>query len=598
MRSGLQTAVLLAILAGALLLTACSTGSLNSAPAPVFTNTPGTAATQGSTYTYQIQSEPSTGVTYTLGQAPSGAVLAADTITWTPTAAQSRVPNQFSVTAATSGGSTTLFWSITPAGTVNGSQIDTYWTPNGPVPKPFDWTKTTAAPAALVPQPDGSLQTLQGSGNSDGTFTIPDVPGGYYWLSSGGLIGSIYWTSTSTIDLGQEFDSGLFPSALGTTTTVQVNYSGLDPLTAGDELSFLWGPLSSGSVVPSSSGATTLSLQPITTSYEFTQPSPAFLLQYEPENSGSLNTLSLGPAEITPSFPLQNGTANTINGTLAPSPEKSLDLNVQGSAWAALLDGAGPGSFSAGEAYWALTLLPFVTNNTAPSGSLGSFMLPLLYEAPIVSPFKPEAPLTAGVSVCAPSGQDPAFLVPGGPPITTDEDFGTATYGDPFPSDWQRVFIFCQGGFVSIPFPGASVFPFSLFNTQSTALPTSQVKPLIGHVQNPTLNGSSLFQANTIAATGATLSWTAPNGTPPTGYAIHSYLAQESSNGLGGSLARSRTYYTRKTSAVLPPLQSGKTYILVISAILDGGADFETQPSRSALPTASVSVVSGAITVQ
>jgi hypothetical protein len=46
----------------------------------------------------------------------------------------------------------------------------------------------------------------------------------------------------------------------------------------------------------------------------------------------------------------------------------------------------------------------------------------------------------------------------------------------------------------------------------------------------------------------------------------------------------------------LPPLQAGQTYVFSITAILDGAANFETRPNRSALPTASVSVVSAPIT--
>jgi hypothetical protein len=48
---------------------------------------------------------------------------------------------------------------------------------------------------------------------------------------------------------------------------------------------------------------------------------------------------------------------------------------------------------------------------------------------------------------------------------------------------------------------------------------------------------------------------------------------------------------------LLPLLQAGKTYVFLITAILDGGANFETQPNRSALPIAFVSIVSAPIAV-
>jgi len=531
MRPGLQTAVLFAILAGALLLTACSTGSLNTAPAPVFTNTPGTSATEGSTYTYQIQSQPGTGVTFTLGTAPPGAVLAGNTITWTPTAAQSRVPNQFSVTAATSGGSTTQFWSVTPAGTVSGTWIDTEWTANGPTPIPFDWTKSACPPGALVPQPDGTFQALQGSGNSDGAFSIPIVPGGYYWLvqpqlsviiQPGGILcpapgAAMYWTSSSTIDLGHDFGSqtGWAVSTNLPATHIQVDYAGLDPLQAGEEVGLLWPSVQSFlSQANSPAGATTFSIGPLTSgNFNLSLSGPAFLLQYEPETFGTLSALRLGPAETIPSPAYQIGTSNTINATLAPSPVKSFDLSIKGSAWPALFNNAAPAPVTIQQAHLTLAALPFTPGNgVAPVGGLS---VPLLDEFPqdqfLHGPF--------ASSSCLPSGLSTPPSIAGEPPITTDQDFGTVSYGDPFPSNWQRVFTFCQTA--SITFSGStntSIFPLSLVDAQSTAVPTSQITPLIAQVQNPTINGASLFQPNTIASTGVTLNWAAPNGTAPTGY--------------------------------------------------------------------------------
>jgi hypothetical protein len=426
MRLAPQRAVLLAMLASSLLLTACSSGSLGTVPPPVFTNTPGTAATQGSAYTYQIQSQPSTGVMLTLGTAPSGAVLAGNTMTWTPTAAQSRVPNQFSVTATTSSGSTTLFWSVTPAGTVTGTWIDTYWTPGGLVPLkqllPF-------GPVALVPQPDGSFQTIQGSVKSDGTFSIPNVPVGYYWLQFGL---SMYWTSGSTIDLGQEFDSQLGPLGIvpATTTDLQVDYAGLDPLQTGDDLAFMWGPLSFGSMPPPT-GATTLSasISAVNSTIDYSQPSPAFLLQQEPENLGSRDVLSLGPAEMIPSLALQNGTTNTVTGTLTPSPLKSFPLSIKGSAWEPLFNNAAPAPVTTEQAYLSLLALPFVTGSSVPSPTPMSLRLPLLTDVPPLQDFRAPGPF----AVCNPSiALSP--VLPGDPPITTDQDLGLVSYGDPFPS--------------------------------------------------------------------------------------------------------------------------------------------------------------------
>jgi len=106
----------------------------------------------------------------------------------------------------------------------------------------------------------------------------------------------------------------------------------------------------------------------------------------------------------------------------------------------------------------------------------------------------------------------------------------------------------------------------------------------------------SLFVPGSVSATGVTLKWAAPSGMTPAGYKITAFTAGAFPNGVMSYLPNS-VFYTAKTSALLPTLQAGKTYVFIITAILDGAANFETQPNRSALPTASVSIVSAPISL-
>ena len=106
----------------------------------------------------------------------------------------------------------------------------------------------------------------------------------------------------------------------------------------------------------------------------------------------------------------------------------------------------------------------------------------------------------------------------------------------------------------------------------------------------------SFLTPNSIGATNVTLNWTAPSGTMPTGYKIDLFVPGALPGGVQTYLPRG-SFYTAKTSAVLPPLQAGQTYVFLITAILDGAANFETRPNRSALPTAFVSVVSAPTTI-
>jgi hypothetical protein len=580
-----------------LLLTACSTvgSSLRITPAaPAFTSTPGTAATQDSTYTYEIATTPAaSGVTLALSTAPSGAALNGTTLTWTPTGAQSRVPDQFSVTATNAGGSATQSWSVTPSGTINGTWVDTNWTPSGPVLVPFDFTKVSIPPSALVSQPDGSFRTIAGTGNSDGTFSISNIPGGYYWLQP--ELRASYWTSSSTFDFGADLNLQEPKTTTSlNTTTLQLDYSGLDPLQAQDALWFVPVPPVvfdglSGLLLPV--GATTLNAAAtINSNVDFSQINTAFMLQYEPVTIGALNILALGSEATLSNLALTNGTVNTISGILAHSPQVSFDFNVKGSAWVPLFENVGPGPSTPFESNLSVTAQPFVNgaNLFASSGMGVSLLGP------------PPIPIGLSTSDClftGPTGSN-GFLAgqPGEPPVVTDQDFGLVQYGDPFPTPWPRVFTFCQIASVNVPLPDSSLVTFDLDDKQSTPLPTSQIVPLISQVQNPLTNGSSLFAANTVGATGVTLSWTAPVGATPTGYEIATYVAGTLPNNVV-TYVPGMTFYTAKTSATLPLLQAGKTYVFLISSILDGQANFETSPNRSALPTASVSVVSAPITI-
>ena len=91
------------------LLTACgsSSHSTQTQPsAPVFTSAPVMAATQDLAYDYQLAAvDPAGGsITFSLTTSPTGAMLSGSTVTWTPTAAESRVSNNFVVTATTASG--------------------------------------------------------------------------------------------------------------------------------------------------------------------------------------------------------------------------------------------------------------------------------------------------------------------------------------------------------------------------------------------------------------------------------------------------------------------------------------------------------------
>jgi hypothetical protein len=456
----------------------------------------------------------------------------------------------------------------------------------------MDWTQNSAfanGVAALVPQPDNSLLVLTGSGNADGTFTIPNVPGGRYWLRIAPIAN--YWTSSSTFDFGHDILGRPLKATSSMQTTINLSATGLDPLQTQDWFAFLTDlnllNLAFRRDLPAGSTSFVGSAQ-MTANFDFSQANAGFLVQYEPVALGPMNGFALGPQLALPSLSIVNGATNTIAGSLNPSPKSSLNVDVTGSAWATLMNHLGPGTPTILGSVMTLSAQPFATDRVAVglNSMLGS-NLPLF------------SPGDAAANCSDSSGHLFSLPVTLEPAISADQNLGTLQYGDPFPAAWPRVFSFCEKATLQIPIPNSTTTsPFLIEDGESTALPTAPIAPLVSAVQNPTINGADFFSPSTLNTTSVTVSWSAPGGTPPNAYTVQLFLLAPMPPNGTPAYVRSLKFTTATTSATLPvKLAAGQTFVVVISARLDARANVETSPNRSALPTAYANIVSAPITV-
>jgi len=565
---------------------------MHAPPAPILTSTPGIAASQGALYSYQVSAtDPAGGaVAFSLAVSPAGATLVGNQLNWTPDAAQSRVANSFTITATTSsGGTKTQSWTVTPTGTITVSVIDTFWTSTGPQTNPGG----CALCAAVVPNADGSYTVIPGSNTAPGTVTIPNVPGGYYWLAvSHNLADDItagFWTSSSTVDLGRDISGSLTAGTTSQNTIFDFNIGGLDP-TSSPSLVAVSTPnfvMSADSDATTASGTTT-----IDGTEDWSKVDTVFLRQYEPASLGSLNFLTLGPALTLTNPGYIDGATNTIAETLQPSPQTSLDLSVPGSQWASLLNGnLGPSAAQVLGSWLSVTAEPFITGRNESPDTLAPNV------ALVTDPLPTVGLLGSPIDFCL----DGALL--GLPPIgesaiLTDQDFGALNYGDPYPSSWTRAVEFCQAATVSFPVMGSSItsFPFPLpFGVAVPPSSSPSLAPLAEPVRNPTVNGGSLFTVSSVDTTAITLSWSAPAGAAPAGYRILLYTEISMPNSV--ALASAGTFGTAQTSVTLPPLMAGQTYIFIITTVADAATNMETSPYRSALPAGFASVISAPVTI-
>jgi hypothetical protein len=595
--------LLLALAAASFCLLLSSCGSGNSSmhatgPAPVFSSTPVTAAAQGSAYSYQVAAtDPAGGtVTFSLTTSPTGAALNSNTVTWTPTASQSRNPNNFTVTATTSeGGTATQSWTVSPTGTVTVTSMVTDWTPSGSVTIP----ESQPVENALVPNADGSITVLQGTVVSPGVYNISNVPAGYYWLVLGintTQLFNAFWTNTSNFDAGSNHAGS--PTSITSspeTTTFNFSVSGLNTASAPDYVVFM----TDSSVVPAlpmqpPSGAQTLNAL-FATNYgpynivDWSQVNNAFLLQYDATSLGSLDLLTLGPEFTLSDLSLTNGATNTITETLQSSPQTSLNLSVQGSLWANLLNNAGPSAATPNVSWLSVATQPYVTGGT---NAVVNFLNPNLYLAMPAQVPGLQTTSSWPIGTCAPGLVPPITTQPA---ITTDQNFGTLQYGDPFPTSWTRNQDFCQSASVMIPVgPPLTNFPFTFSDGESVAPSSSPIVPVVSQVQSPMLNGTSLFTEATVDSTTLTLSWSAPATGAPYAYSIVPWQIIPIQNGV--EFASAGTFSTAQTSVTLPPLIPAN-YIFVVTAQVDATANIQTSPYRSTLPTGYADVVSAPITI-
>jgi hypothetical protein len=567
---------------------------------PQFTSTPVMGAEEGTTYTYQVTASSSdmSAITFALSSGPIGATLAGNTITWTPTHPESRTANAFLVTATTAaGGSATQTWSVTPNGTINIKAVITYWTPAGSTDVPRQWLADLPYPAALVPQTDGSLQRLQGATNADGTFSIPNVPSGFYWLQISPAAN--FWTSTSDFDYG--FDTIGQPRATTSSNTTTFQYiiiQTVPPNVAGylvgttdvqnlSLLDFISFPL-----------FTSLGFSRVITSpTDWSEISTAYFSEFLPVSSGSFSGYALGRAQTLTNVSITDGDTNPVNVTLSPTPAASLPLSIMGTAWVSAAQSIGPGTPSLQGSDYAVYAQPYVIDRNA-------YPVSVLFVGPDLPLLRPSVQSSTGSNfpfpyLCSTTTGPTGFpvLLTQIPPITTDVDYGSVSYGDPYPAGWPRMLQYCEMSIVSVPRPNSTATDtFVVTNKQTTALPSGAVTPLLTPVQNPTLNGNSLFTGASLNTTSVTLSWTAPATGQPFGFYVSVYELATTPLGTTGYLPAGR-YGTAQTSVKVPFLTAGNTYVFTITAEMDAGADMEKSPLRSKVPSAETGVVSAPVVI-
>lgn len=444
--------------------------------------------------------------------------------------------------------------------TVTGTLRRRFVSPTGIVEVTANLSNATVS--ALSPP---SFTVHSGTGSADGTFTIPEVPEGLYYLK----LGTRYLLLTAdAVDLGVDIRGRA--TARGATSPTQLTFD-LTELAAWQSTDELQMSSSAGTAAyamqadaanPPANSATALSgftydleLADVPVLLDASAGDTLMLTQLSTQTVAGRTYRSVARSFAPEPFTVTNGGTATLSGAFTTVPStNTLTAVWNRPAYAAELAAHYPGADPRNLSTFAISPLP--------EGAARGYYSP----APDVVVFAPG--------------------------YTNDSTAVTMAwpYGDPYPQEWTRIawsrffkFRFAQLGNAE----PAPLFAYMLtYRDLSTVSPQAPIEPLVGAVVDPKIAGKDALGSALVTDVGLTptLSWTAPSlGTATRYYVlVHNVSIQ---NGVT-TLRPIAALETSATELVVPPgiLVAGQTYAFEITARAMPGVDLAATPNRRSLP--------------
>lgn len=443
--------------------------------------------------------------------------------------------------------------------TVSGTRIIHY--KDGPVPVDL----SVIPVAANVPDGSGGYTVLPGTGTSSGTFTIPNVPAGFYLLQ----IGRLYlWTRNSVVDadLNQDYRSTVV--AADNNTTMSFDLTNLRAWRSPDSFEVVCSDNASFDLYFAAVGDTTF-----TGTFPYfgdlsdaSQGDQYYMFQLMTQKVKGVPFAALGRFIAPPKFTQAQGSDTLIAGKLKTIRQTGkFEANINGADLTAQTMAANPNA-----AMTSTSVLLDVYPGT----------------------------MAKGFSTATPDLVAYGFA-PGTPFITTNGDLGQVRYGNPFPpKKWTLFAGYSYSAATNYTAPGAtnSTPLASLVEDLTTTLPstTSPMTPLVGVVQKPSINGKKFFQDQTGVGMTPLLKWSPPSVGKATFYDVRGY--ELSNDGLGNTLINQvMRLRTASTSLRIPPgrMSAGLGYVFLVRPFYIPGLNFVKTPFMSGPTSAWADVLSG-----
>lgn len=635
--AGTRTGTLSATDSAGLMHTATLTGT-GVAPAPVFSSSPPSSAQEGQSFSYAIAaSDPDSGtVNFALTSGPSGAAIASSALNWAPTHAQSRVSDSFTITATTSeGGTATQSFSVTPTGNINVAVNTVYYTRNG--------NQTAAYNLSEIPVrldvPDGNggftaLSTGSGKGNADGTFTIPNVPAGNFWVTIGT---SHFWISGSD----PVFNGNAVARQDATAGSGTLNVSlGVNDVPQSTDQFEVYSPDAPGDIFFNNPAGSSPWNRAVNEFYllDASRSDELFVnhLLQSSVAGGTAYTIAESFNASSVTLP-DSGSANVPGSMVAAPTSLAVEVNVAGSQFA---------SYAIPAIAPPVRAMPATAQNVVTFNS-GLSVLAQPYNAPAITAKTFNSQGAFGRNTDWPT------LVSYAPssPMTTDVDSGSVPYSNPFPASYNPVLAFnfsrmgtalplpaappappctttpCpiatttqtetnsgggpagMAGFVKnqtlqLGIPTAAQVGFSVYMTPPLTSNSPAIAPVVGTVSNITVDGTAFSAGAASSGASPAISWTAPTVGTADQYVVNliPITVSQQTISIGNVVLGVNTnynfdcctsYVTPATSVSIPQVAAGSYAVIVEADSFHGGA-----ANATVLPVGYSYALPGVLTVQ
>jgi len=439
--------------------------------------------------------------------------------------------------------------------TVTGTRIGHY--KNGAMP-----VDLSAMPIAAYVANGSSYTVITGTGTSSGTFTIANVPTGFYLLQFGG---NYLWTSNSVVDADFIFDfRSNTVQADFSTTFLTFDLTNLNSWQSTDFFEMVCPNNLSFNFFSGTVGETTFigTFNYFGNLSDASQGDQYYISQLVTQSVGGFPFTALGRFTAPPKFTQAQSSDTSINGALVTIPQThSFEANVNGADLQALALAANPSAtlFSSG---FGLDVYP------------GSFA----------------------------HGQEtdtPDLIIYNGiPTINTNGDLGPVVYGNPYPSSkWPLYIFYSYDATTNYTAPGATnstpIFTFAYGETTNLPTITSPIAPLVGVAQTPTINGKNFFANQNGVGLTPVLRWSPPTVGTATYYLVTVY---QLSNSGGNTVATAvASLSTQRAGLRIPTglLTGGQAYVFEVTAYYIPSLNFARTPYLLGSITGRADVISG-----